>query len=261
MASQTRATYAGLGSTTALTDDTGAVTDTYEYDVFGNIRAQTGSSANEFTYTGEQVDSADLQYLRARYYDPAVGRFLSQDPLPLLQRYPYVGNNPANLVDPSGLCGVGGWGDFGYCFQDVALRPVHTVQDTIDYIDVMIDHPGSGSRRQLGSLSLPHPSETASRPAGRCSTGTAGDHVGYSDYCQTPATLRLAISSSREATLAHRTFSTSSFMCFKGTSTGPSGHIGTCASYSSRVTSTTGSKKKPGESLARIAAATSSYGR
>jgi uncharacterized protein RhaS with RHS repeats len=48
------------------------------------------------------VDSTGLQYLRARYYDPATGRFLSQDPLPLLQRYPYVGNNPANLFDPSG---------------------------------------------------------------------------------------------------------------------------------------------------------------
>lgn len=56
------------------------MTDTYEYDVFGNIRSQTGASANEFTYTGEQVDTTEMQYLRARYYDPAVGRFLSQDP-------------------------------------------------------------------------------------------------------------------------------------------------------------------------------------
>ena len=45
----------GLGSTTALTNGAGSVSDTYEYDVFGNVRSQTGSSTNEFTYTGEQV--------------------------------------------------------------------------------------------------------------------------------------------------------------------------------------------------------------
>ncbi len=58
----------GLGSTVGLTDDTGEVSDTYEYDAFGNVRAETGSSTNEFTYAGEQVDSTGLQYLRARYY-------------------------------------------------------------------------------------------------------------------------------------------------------------------------------------------------
>ena len=61
----------------------------YEYDVFGNVRPETGSSDNEFTYTGEQNDSIGLEYLRARYDDPATRRFPSQDPLPLLQRYAY----------------------------------------------------------------------------------------------------------------------------------------------------------------------------
>lgn len=71
------------------------------------MRAETGSSANEFTDTGEQVDSTGLQYLRARYYPsaalrpgiPATGRFLSQDPLPLLQRYAYVLNNPLRYTE------------------------------------------------------------------------------------------------------------------------------------------------------------------
>jgi RHS repeat-associated protein len=75
---------------------------TYQYDVFGAVRTQTGTQPNEFTFTGEQVDTSGLQYLRARYYDAATGRFANRDPLPLVQRYAYVGGNPANLVDPSG---------------------------------------------------------------------------------------------------------------------------------------------------------------
>ena len=96
----------GLGSTVALADDDGDITDQYSYDVFGATRSHTGSSGAEFTFAGEQTDSSGLQYLRARYYDPENGRFLSQDPIPFLQQYAYVGNNPVNFVDPSGLTGV-----------------------------------------------------------------------------------------------------------------------------------------------------------
>ncbi len=94
----------GLGSTTGLTTGTGALADTYTYDVYGASRTHTGSSPNEFTFTGEQVDATGLQYLRARYYDSATGRFMSRDPLPFAQRYAYVGNDPVNYVDPRGLC-------------------------------------------------------------------------------------------------------------------------------------------------------------
>ena len=96
----------GLGSTIALAGDNGDVTDEYAYDVFGAERSHTGSSGAEFTFAGEQTDASGLQYLRARYYDPANGRFLSQDQIPFLQQYAYVGNNPVNFVDPSGLTGV-----------------------------------------------------------------------------------------------------------------------------------------------------------
>ncbi len=94
----------GLGSTTGLATGTGTVTDTYTYDVYGAVRSRTGTSGNEFTFTGEQVDSSGLQYLRARSYDPATGRFVGFDPLPLVQRYAYVGGNPVIAGDPTGLC-------------------------------------------------------------------------------------------------------------------------------------------------------------
>ncbi|MEO6325066.1 MAG: RHS repeat-associated core domain-containing protein [Thermoanaerobaculia bacterium] len=98
-----------LGSTIAVTDATGAVEQTFDYDVFGLLRSSTGAGATTRTFTGEENDSSGLEYLRARYYDPASGRFLSRDPYPMkasdtqtVNRYAYVKNNPMNYVDPSG---------------------------------------------------------------------------------------------------------------------------------------------------------------
>lgn len=77
----------------------------YSYDTFGAIRSQTGTSTNQWLFTGEQRDGEPgFYYLRARHYDPATGRFLGQDPLPTGNPYAYVGNNPVNAIDPSGLC-------------------------------------------------------------------------------------------------------------------------------------------------------------
>jgi RHS repeat-associated protein len=94
-----------------LNDASGNVVDPYDYDVFGALRATTGTQPNSFTYTGEQTDtSTGLQYLRARYYDPAVGRFIGRDPLAgligapsTLNRYADAFNNPVRLTDPAGL--------------------------------------------------------------------------------------------------------------------------------------------------------------
>jgi RHS repeat-associated protein len=98
-----------LGSTIAVTDSTGAVERTMDYDVFGKLRSTTGSNGTTYTFTGEENDSSGFIYLRARYYDPATGRFLSRDPYPAdaqdtqtLNRYVYVKNNPTNFVDPAG---------------------------------------------------------------------------------------------------------------------------------------------------------------
>jgi RHS repeat-associated protein len=99
----------GLGSTTQLTNSGGAVTDSYTYDVFGATRSVTGTTANDFRFTGQQQDvsvNRSLVYLRSRSYDPALGRFLQQDSAPVGNRYSYVGNNPASDVDPYGSCGL-----------------------------------------------------------------------------------------------------------------------------------------------------------
>ncbi|NJL54065.1 RHS repeat-associated core domain-containing protein [bacterium] len=87
------------------------MTDTYAYTAFGDLYAQTGTTPNRYLYTGQQFDALTGQYsLRARFYAPGAGRFLSRDVYPVnfrnpieLNRYGYVAGNPMNAWDPSGL--------------------------------------------------------------------------------------------------------------------------------------------------------------
>jgi RHS repeat-associated protein len=91
-------------------DAAGAVTDTYEYDAFGNKINSTGTTPNNYLYRGEQYDpDLGLYYLRARYYNPATGRFLSRDPNvgkpadpQSLHKYLYAGGDPIDRIDPRG---------------------------------------------------------------------------------------------------------------------------------------------------------------
>ena len=103
-----------LGSTRLLTDATGTISATYRTDEWGVATSQTGSSTQPFGYTGEPRDATGLTYLRARYYDPSLGRFMSRDTwegnptLPMtLNRCPYTLGNPATATDPSGHFGTG----------------------------------------------------------------------------------------------------------------------------------------------------------
>ncbi|MCP4135855.1 MAG: sugar-binding protein, partial [bacterium] len=73
--------YDGLGSTRTLTDDTAGVTDTYMYDAYGNLLSSTGTTENNYLFTGEQFDpNVGFYYLRARYYNPDTGGFVTSDP-------------------------------------------------------------------------------------------------------------------------------------------------------------------------------------
>ncbi len=102
--------YDGSSDVTTLTNSAGSITDTNEYDVFGNLTYYTGTTPNHFMYRSEEYDSdLSLYYLRARYYNPRSGRFLSRDPHELdpyepnqIDQFLYAGSDPANNVDPSG---------------------------------------------------------------------------------------------------------------------------------------------------------------
>jgi RHS repeat-associated protein len=106
--------YDGLGSVMALTDASGAPKAGYAYDPWGNPLINVSDSVgtkNKFRFTGEALDpGTGLYYLRARYYDPAFGRFMGRDPFPGFAAIPigtnlysYVQNNPIAFVDPTGL--------------------------------------------------------------------------------------------------------------------------------------------------------------
>ena len=97
-----------LGSTVALTDDTGAVQAEYTYEPFG-ATTETGADSNPFQYTGRENDGTGLYYYRARYYHPQLQRFTSEDPIGLaggFNLYRYAGNNPVRFNDQLGLCQI-----------------------------------------------------------------------------------------------------------------------------------------------------------
>jgi RHS repeat-associated protein len=72
----------GLRSITSLTASNGSLAQSYTYDSFGNLTNSSGSLTNFFRYTGREFNTeTNLYYYCARYYDPAEGRFLSEDPI------------------------------------------------------------------------------------------------------------------------------------------------------------------------------------
>jgi len=95
-----------LGTTLMLTDAAGTVQTTYTYAPFGDTTVTGTASTNPFQLTGRENDGAGLYYYRARYYDPKMGRFVSEDPIRFrggINFYQYVLANPLRFVDPLGL--------------------------------------------------------------------------------------------------------------------------------------------------------------
>jgi RHS repeat-associated protein len=98
----------GLGSNLGLTNNVGTIATQYTYDPFGNTSSTGSASSNAFQYTGRENDGTGLYFYRARYYNPVLQRFLSQDPIGFAggdaNLYSYALNSPTNLSDASGNC-------------------------------------------------------------------------------------------------------------------------------------------------------------
>ncbi len=105
-----------------LTDSSGNLVNTYQYDLYGNLTSSTGSVSNPWRYADGYYDSGTGLYkFGIRYYDASIGRWTQRDPVggSLLETtkanpYGYAGDDPVNMVDPSGkislnaaLCALG----------------------------------------------------------------------------------------------------------------------------------------------------------
>jgi RHS repeat-associated protein len=101
--------FDGIGSTVGISDSSGNMVNKYAYDAFGKVLAQDEGIPNPFKYVGGfgvMDEGNGLFYMRARYYDFDVGRFISKDPIGFaggLNLYFYTSNNPINSIDPLGL--------------------------------------------------------------------------------------------------------------------------------------------------------------
>ncbi len=101
------------GSTVAITDASGNITDTFAYDTYGKLISRTGSHNAIFGYNGRDgvvTDTNGLIYMRARYYSPEMKRFINADIIPgeisnavTLNRFAYANGNPVSLINPFGL--------------------------------------------------------------------------------------------------------------------------------------------------------------
>ena len=94
------------GSVVAIVDDSGNITHRYQYDDFGRVVQSKEQDFNPFRYVGKygvMYNTDTHYYMRARHYDPTIGRFLSEDPVWNSNLYPYAGNNPIMNIDPLGL--------------------------------------------------------------------------------------------------------------------------------------------------------------
>ena len=121
--------YDFRGSTIAMTDGSAVITHEYSYDEFGAVHQMTEEDENRFRYVGGygvMQEDDNILFMRARYYDLTLGRFLSEDPIWSDNLYSYGNRNPVSFFDPSGEITVNveacGWLSFGvyikYCRYD-----------------------------------------------------------------------------------------------------------------------------------------------
>jgi len=132
-----------LGSVRQVVDGDGVVVLARDYAPFGLVRSASGTGSSGYGFTGEQGAVPGLIYLRARFYDPYLNRFLSPDPIipdftqpQSLNKYVYCLNNPINMVDPAGLEGIPLWAQVMVSMglvepMAVAADPLKSIADPV----------------------------------------------------------------------------------------------------------------------------------
>ena len=160
-----------LGSVRQVINESGSVVRYYTYKPFGEVLEEDGSFDNPFMFTGQYYDSEVAQYyLRARMYDPHIGRFTSRDPVsgkfkePMtLHAYLYCLNDPVNYIDPSGKF---------YWFADMLFNnALYNSLRTMDYKFHMAIFNKSASKIDAFSvINIPPSSKKAAKQQGQSYT-------------------------------------------------------------------------------------------
>jgi len=166
-----------------LANAQGTVTATYAYDSFGGLRQSADNDSsykNEFQYKDEIADAGTgTIYLRARYYDPKTGRFISRDPVAgytaspqSLNGYAYAMSNPVMRSDPTGMLPEGAWCLGGCITGSDGNQRVGDLQDARN-------NPSSG-RNSVDAVEGPRGRVLADRP--NCPWQTTDIEVGFRDF-------------------------------------------------------------------------------
>ncbi len=120
----------GTNNVTSLTAPDGSVLQRYTYGAFGQPRSSGGSFPNPLTFGGRPFEPVSGTYdLRARVYDPSIGRFLTEDPAPAVNPYPYALNNPITFMDPLGAQAAAEYGSLQERNAAVAARVQQVAQE------------------------------------------------------------------------------------------------------------------------------------
>jgi RHS repeat-associated protein len=174
------------GSTVALTDNTGTITNAYIYDPYGKVLSSSGTLANSFTYVGAYgvMDEGNgIYYMKNRYYDATTGRFLQKDPIGFAggqtNLYAYVGGNPVDRIDPKGKKGSNSNATANYCqAPDVAAGTANVGFDPSNPLDTR----EAADRRTLNMLDMAFHIYTAIPGAPRNSEMSAVEALVKGDY-------------------------------------------------------------------------------
>ena len=161
--------YDATGNTVAITDSSETVVNSYDYSPFSMIISESEGFAQPFKYVGRlgvMAETNGFYYMRARYYDPLNGRFISEDPLGFdggdVNLYVYGSNNPLLVVDPWGLeSSWATYGPNGVITGEIGIQPVIPIPN----IRIGIDSPVGGVTTTLPFGSGGEPTTVQTSPS------------------------------------------------------------------------------------------------